>query len=138
MKRTHAVLLILIGSIIVSLSPAVTSMAQETSLISVPEAVICRDVVDRQPISAGNSFDASVGKLYCFTKIIGAQTPTQISHTWYFGNTQRAEVTLSVKASSWRTYSSKIIQPHEIGDWRVEVLGPGGDILETLEFTIIP
>jgi hypothetical protein len=138
MKRTHAVLLILIASIIVSLSPAVTSMAQETSLLSVPQAVICQDVVDRQPINAGDSFNSSVGKLFCFTKITGAQSPTQISHAWYFGDTQRAKVTLSVQASSWRTYSSKIIQPHEIGDWRVEVLGPGGDILETLKFTILP
>ncbi len=138
MKRTHAVLLIMIASIIVSLSPVVTCMAQESSLLVVEEAAICQDVVDRKPVGVGDSFDASVGKLVCFTKITGAQSPTQISHVWYFGDTQRAEVTLSVKSSSWRTYSSKIIQPHEIGDWRVDILGPGGDILKIIEFKTLP
>lgn len=138
MKRTHAVLLILIASIIISLSLAVTSMAQETAPLVVEESAICQDVVDLQSVGVSDSFDASVGKLFCFTKITGAQSPTQISHAWYFGNTQRAEITLSVKSSSWRTYSSKIIQPHEIGDWHVDILGPGGEILKSLEFKILP
>jgi hypothetical protein len=138
MKQTHAVLLIMIASVILPLSPAVTSMAQQTAPLVVQEAAICRDVVDRQPVGAGDSFAASVGKLFCFTKITGAQSPTQISHAWYFENSQRAKVTLSVQSSSWRTYSSKRIQLHEIGDWRVDVLGPGGEILKTLEFKIAP
>jgi hypothetical protein len=138
MKRTYYVLLIIIALIIVPLSHAVTSMAQETAPLVVAEASICRDVVNRQPVGAGVSFEASVGKLVCFTKITGAQSPTQISHAWYFGDAQRAKVTLSVKSSSWRTYSSKIIQPHEIGDWRVDVLGPTGEILQSLQFKITP
>jgi hypothetical protein len=138
MKRTYYVLLITIALITIPLSHAVTSMAQEIALLVVSEASICLDVVDRQPVGAGDSFEASVGKLYCFTKITGAQGLTQISHAWYYGDTQRAKVTLSVGSSSWRTYSSKIIQPHEIGDWRVDVLGPGDEILQTLRFTITP
>ena len=138
MKRTYYVLLIIIALIIVPLSHAVTSMAQETATLLVAEASICRDVVNRQPVGAGDSFEASVGKLVCFTKITGAQSPTEISHAWYFGDTQRATVTLSVKSSSWRTHSTKRVQPHEIGDWRVDVLGPRGEILQTLQFKITP
>jgi len=138
MRRTYYVLLIVIALIIVPLSHAVTSMAQETTTLLVSEVSICRDVVDRQPVGAGDSFEASVGKLTCFTKITGSQSPTEISHAWYFGDTQRAKVTLTVKSSSWRTHSTKRIQPHEIGDWRVDVLGPGGEILQVLQFKIIP
>ncbi len=138
MKRKQYLALIAIALSIVLLLPAVTSLAQETAPLVVEESAICRDVVDRQPLGAGDSFDASVGKLVCFTKITGAQCPTQISHIWYFGDTQRAKVTLSVKSSSWRTYSSKRIQQHEIGDWRVDILGPGGEILKTLGFKILP
>jgi hypothetical protein len=138
MKRTYPALLMMIASIIVPISPAVSSMAQETASLVVTEATICRDVVNRQPVGAGDSFDASVGKLACFTKITGAQRPTQISHVWYFGDTQRAKVALSVNSLSWRTYSSKKIQQHEIGDWRVDILGPGGEILKSLGFKILP
>jgi len=138
MKRKQYLALIAIALSIVLLLPAVTSLAQETAPLVVEESAICRDVVDRQPVGVGDSFDSSVGKLACFTKITGAQCPTQISHIWYFGDTQRAKVTLSVKSSSWRTYSSKRIQQHEIGDWRVDILGPGGEILKTLGFKILP
>ncbi len=138
MKRTYYVLLIIIALIIIPLSHVVTSMAQEPAPLVVAEAFICKDVVDRQPVGAGDSFEASVGKLVCFTKITGAQSPTQISHVWYFGSMQRAKVTLSVKSSNWRTYSSKRIQAHEIGDWHVDVLGPADEVLKTLEFKITP
>jgi hypothetical protein len=77
-----------------------------------------------------------VGKLYCFTKIVGARSPTQITHAWYFGDTEKARVNLKVGASSWRTHSSKTIRAHEVGQWRVAVLGPGGKALKSLEFKI--
>jgi hypothetical protein len=38
---------------------------------------------------------------------------------------------------NFRTYSTKIIQPHEIGDWHVDVLGPGDKLLKTVKFEIV-
>jgi hypothetical protein len=76
--------------------------------------------------------------LSCFTRITSTQSPTKISHVWYFGETEKARVKLPVKSSNWRTYSSKRIQSHEIGDWYVEVLGPQGELLQTLRFEITP
>jgi len=138
MKRLCYFVLVLLMLITLSLSQAVTVWAQGASSLEVAEAAICRDVVDRQPLDVGNSFEASVAKLYCFTKIIGAQNPIRISHVWYFGDTERAKINLSVRSSSWRTHSSKIIQSHEIGDWHVDVLGPEGEVLRTLQFKITP
>jgi hypothetical protein len=57
---------------------------------------------------------------------------------WFFDGNERARVDLGVKSSSWRTYSSKIIQPHEIGKWRVEVEDFAGNVLKTLEFEVAP
>ena len=138
MKRLCYFVLVLLMLITLSLSQAVTVLAQGTSSLEVAVAAICRDVVDRQPVDVGDSFEASVGKLYCFTKIIGAQNPIGISHVWYFGDTERAKINLSVRSSSWRTHSSKKIQSHEIGDWHVDVLGPEGEVLRTLQFKITP
>jgi hypothetical protein len=112
--------------------------AQQPEGLEVIRAAICRDVVGREPVDAGTHFEPSVGKLYCFTQITGAQGPTEIFHVWYFAETERARVPLSVNAGSWRTYSSKIIQSHEIGDWRVDVLDPEGKVLETLVFETTP
>lgn len=106
--------------------------------ITIEEGVICRDVRRRRPLVAGTSFEASVNKLYCFTKVVGAERPVEISHVWYFGGTKVATVNLSVKSFSWRTYSSKVIHPQYIGAWHVDVLGPDGEVLRTLQFRITP
>ena len=136
MKSVFFAFMILL--ITVCLLPAATIEGQEAVSLEVTDAVICKDVVDRTPVDAGNSFRASVGKLYCFTRITGAQEPTDITHAWYFGKTQWAWVTLEVGSASWRTYSSKVIQPHQAGLWHVDVLGPDGELLQTLEFEIVP
>ncbi len=106
------------------------------SSLTVEEGVICRDVFYRRPLVIRNSFEASVGTLYCFTKIVGARSPIEITHVWYFGNTERARVSLAVRSFTWRTYSSKVIQSQDIGNWHVDVLGPEGEVLRTLRFKI--
>ena len=104
--------------------------------LQVEDAAVCSNVVDRQPVDSAASFPASVGRLYFFTRITGAQEPTQVIHTWYYGDAERARVTLSVNGSNWRTYSSKVIQANEIGSWRVEVLDADGNSLETVQFDV--
>ena len=137
MKKIYYFFLVLAILITIPLSQAVTSTAQETASLEVAVAAMCTDVVDREPVDAGNTFEVSLGKVYCFTTIIGAHSPTEITHVWYFGDSERARVNLAIKASSWRTYSSKRIQMHEIGDWHVDVLGSEGELLKTLQFEII-
>ena len=105
--------------------------------LSVEEAVVCEGVEDRAPVSAGTSFPIAVDRLYLFTKVVGAETPTEVTHVWYYGDTERARINLSIGGMSWRTYSSKKLQEHEIGDWRVEVLGPTGEILKTVRFEVV-
>jgi hypothetical protein len=111
---------------------------KEAAQLGVSVAAICKNVVDREPVDAGISFAAAVGKLYCFTKIIGAESPTQITHVWYFDGNERARVDLAVNGASWRTFSSKIIQEHELGAWRVDVMDAEGNVLKTLEFEVTP
>jgi hypothetical protein len=136
MKRLPYALFILAMLATIIFCQAVAVKAQMGGAVEVAEAVICKDVVDREPIDVGDSFEVSVGKLYCFTKIVGAQQPIEIAHVWYYGDVERARVNLSVKAASWRTWTSKIIQAHEIGDWHVDIIGPDDEVLETVEFEI--
>jgi hypothetical protein len=110
--------------------------SQETSSIKIVRSAICTDVVEREPMEVGESFNSSVGKLFCFTKIVGAKTPVEVTHAWYFDDTEMATVNLPVRSPNWRTYSSKIILTREVGDWHVDVIGPDGEVLKTLEFTI--
>jgi len=110
------------------------SVAQEGAELQVDIAAICTNVIDREPVGTGISFPASVGQLFCFTRIINAQPPTRITHVWYYFQAERARVDLAVNSSTWRTYSSKIIQHHEIGSWHVDVLDSEGNVLKVIQF----
>ena len=112
--------------------------AQQTGNLNVASAVICKNIVDRQPVEPGTSFSASAGRLYCYSKIADIQNSTQIVHVWYFGDTERARIPLKVNPPSWRTYSSKLIQSHETGKWQVKILDASGNSLEDVEFEITP
>jgi len=112
--------------------------AQQTGNLNVASAVICKNVTDRQPVEPGTSFSASVGRLYCYSKIVDIQNSTNIVHVWYFGDVERARITLGVNPPSWRIYSSKIIQAHEIGKWQVKILDASGNALENVDFEITP
>ena len=104
--------------------------------MEVSKSAVCENVVDREVVSEGSSFSGSVGKVYCYSKIANIQSHTEVIHAWYFGDAQRARVTLNVNPPAWRTYSSKVIQTHEVGNWRVEILDQSGNLLETVRFDV--
>lgn len=106
--------------------------------LTVEQTVICKNVVNRAPVDAGNSFATSIDKIFCFTKIVGANHPTEITHVWYFDGTERDRVTLAVGGSPWRTYSSKRLRPSDVGSWHVDVLDAGGNMLDRVAFNVVP
>ena len=106
----------------------------QASAVSVESASVCTSIADREPLDAGTRFSVSAGKLYCFSKIADIQASTEVVHVWYYGQTERARVSLGVNPPAWRTYSSKNIQTHEVGSWRVEILDASGNLLETVNF----
>jgi len=112
------------------------ALPQQAAALSVEDSTICTGVANREAVDPGTSFAVSAGRLYCFSKIAGIQEPTEIVHVWYYGDTERARKTLGIKPPAWRTNSSKIIQPHEIGSWRVEILDASGNLLDTLKFEV--
>ena len=112
-----------------------SAVAQQQPALVLEEIQICTAVEDRQPTDVGTVFPVDLDKLYCFTKISGAEEPTNVYHVWYFGNVEIARVKLPVKAKSWRTWSSKKL-PMLLGNGHVEIVSESGDILGKAEFEI--
>lgn len=106
--------------------------------VIVQQGAICRAIYHKTPLVSGESFRASVGKLYCFTMIVGALRTVEITHVWYFGNRPVARIPLPVKSPIWRTYSAKTICAQDIGDWHVDVLGPQGNAIWSTPFKVTP
>lgn len=138
MRQLNYILFIWMGTILFSALFSATLLAQDASNaeIKLQEAAICRNIENRVPIGRGSVFHTSIGRLYCFTKVVGVKTETSITHHWYLNGMLKASVTLPVKSASWRTWSSKDILPNESGDWLVEILTADGDPLESILFLV--
>ena len=104
--------------------------------VSLTRAVICQDVEDRTPVGSGTVFPAGTERLFCFTRIAGAQGETEITHNWYYQGVFKASVVLPVRGSNWRTWSSKTMLPEWTGEWMVEVLAADGTPLESIVFIV--
>ena len=127
--------LICLISVMVVLFSSV-SFALDQGEIKVESAVICTSVEDRQPVGTDSVFNADIGRLYCFTKLTSQTDTAEISHVWFFGDTQMAKVDLPVRAKDWRTWSSKRILLDWVGDWKVEIQDSEGNVLYEVFFVI--
>ena len=119
---------------------ALAEEVEEEIVTTDPEVVsftICSDVVDRNPIDALTEVDMSLGKIYTHTTI-SSETENTIHHVYKFGDETIAKVTLSVGNSpSWRTWSSKYIDPIWEGLWTVEVQSDNGNVLASQSFAVM-
>ncbi|MFO7715261.1 DUF2914 domain-containing protein [Desulfosarcina sp.] len=109
------------------------AMAQE---VTVAQVVVCRDVVDRMPVGSSDVMPAGTERVFCYTRINGAQGETTITHNWYYKGALKASVVLPVRTSDWRTWSSKNLLPEWTGEWMVEVLSKDGAPLESIVFFV--
>ena len=115
---------------------SVTLAAAEFTTV---DSGICNAVENHRAVGLGEVFPADVGKLFCFTRIVGpyhAERSQQVEHVWYYKDAERARISLPIRSSNWGTYSSKIIQPHEVGDWRVELLDGNGEVAAVFQFFV--
>ncbi len=104
--------------------------------LSVEESHIALDVIDRMSVGSDSTFVASVGRVYCWTLVKGADGEVAIHHVWFHGDQEMADIELRLGGSPWRTWSNKAIVPEWTGAWRVEVRDSAGNVIETIRFTV--
>ena len=104
--------------------------------LQVAQGVVTTQVANRMPVDEIQSYASSVGKLYCFTRIVGATGDTTVTHVWTLNGREVARVALPVRSSDWRTWSSKTIPADAKGEWQVKVLDARGDVLKVIKFTL--
>ncbi len=114
---------------------ASVSFAQAADL-RVSDGTITSAIENQMPVDRIESYRADFGKLYCFTRIIGGQGDTEVTHVWYYQDNELARVRLPVKSSDWRTYSSKRFLPQWAGEWKVVVLDGEFNEIATIPFSL--
>ncbi len=111
------------------------SCAQAEDL-KVADGVITSAIENQMPVDKIESYRADFGKLYCFTRIVGAQEDTVITHVWYYQDNELARVPLPIRSSNWRTYSSKRVLPQWAGEWKVVILDEKENEIATIPFNL--
>lgn len=114
---------------------AAAPAAAPASTIVVADAKVGTGVEAREIVGEAATFPSTVGKVFCWTKVTGGAGQS-VTHAWYLNGEKMSEVSLSLKFDSVRTYSYKTIGADMKGAWKVEILGPDGASLKTVEFQV--
>ena len=101
--------------------------------LKVEKIVAAASVAEREPVGENKEFEASVGKVYCWTKMTAKTTPATIKHVWYANDKQVFQQSLELKYSSTRTWSCKSVIA---GNWRVDVTDEAGAVLSSVSFVV--
>ncbi len=101
--------------------------------IKVDKIVAATSVDKLEPVGENTEFDASVGTVYCWTKVSAKTVPATIKHVWYLGDKKVFEHSLDLKFPSTRTWSSKSVKS---GSWKVDVTDEAGTVLSSVTFTV--
>jgi len=102
----------------------------------IAEAVITTAVVKREPVDRVEVFTVKNGRACCFSRFVGADYPTTVSHLWFLDDELMSRIELPVNAPDWRTWSQNTFREGSSGQWRVEILAAGGELLETVSFQL--
>lgn len=124
--------LLVCGLLAAGVAAAQEKPAADASL-KVEKGVAATSVENHDPVGESAEFEATVGTVYCWTKISAQSVPATIKHVWYMGDKQVFEKALDIKFPSTRTWSSKSVKS---GSWRVDVTDDAGKVLSSVSFTV--
>jgi hypothetical protein len=129
-------LIVLLVCVLVALGVAV---AQEKTIKTADQGIVVEKIVaatsvdNHEAVGENKEFDASVGTIYCWTKVTAKTVPATIKHVWYLGDKKVFEQSLDLKFASTRTWSSKSVRP---GSWKVDVTDDAGTVLSSVNFVV--
>lgn len=107
------------------------------SEIQAAEVIVTTGIQNRMPVDTVRSYAASVGTLYCYCRIIGADSEVTVWQVWYCNGREVTRTALPVRSSNWKTWSKKVIPAAGRGVWRVDVVNGQGKVLGSQGFNLL-
>lgn len=102
--------------------------------MAVRDFVLSHAVDQREPVDETAFFHVNDGRAFAFARIRNTGAPATVRFVWYYGEKSYAEVPMNVGTSpGWRTWSTVKLRP---GNWRVELVGAGGELLSQRAFHV--
>ena len=131
----NRVVALLVGAVLIGAAGGFTADAQAAAF-DVKRLVICKDVQNREPVDASDTFSADTPKVYAFLEAVNISADTDIGFVWYHGENEMLRVTVPVRQGGrWRTYANKNLYGLT-GAWRVEIQAPDGAVIGAIGFEV--
>ncbi len=91
-------------------------------------------VENHEPVDAVTFLGNDVREILFYSDLrdLGGAT---VIHRWEYMGEVTAEVPFEVRGERWRVWSSKRLQPEQVGDWSVSVVAPDGEVLAVEAFS---
>ena len=114
--------------------------APKDQLLAVIGKAISSGVEERMPTGVAETFQADGQQLFTWLRVRNKTgVEQQITVEWKRAGQVLSRVELRVGPSAgWRTWSRRTIGARDVGDWFVDVLGPDGQLLTSMTFTVKP
>ncbi len=126
--------LLIASFFIIAFSGSLNAQEEEQSLDA--EIKFGTEVEEREIVDEAETFPEDVYRVYAWSVITGAETPTKVTHIWEHEGKVIQEIDLDVNYARFRTWSYKTMGPYFTGEWTVRVVDEDGNVLEEGSFTI--
>lgn len=90
-------------------------------------------IENNEVVGEATIFSTSTEQVYCWLLVLGGEGQS-VTVKWYFNNNLVGEIPLDIRFNRMRTYAYKTIAGMK-GEWKVEVVGPSGVVMQTGTFT---
>jgi len=91
-------------------------------------------IENREPVDQVTFVKNDIRQIYFFSDLRGL-TGTRVVHRWLYLGQVIAEVEFQVAGPRWRVWSSKELDPESVGDWTVEIVIEGDEVIASEVFT---
>ncbi len=109
---------------------------QAVTSFTISKALVAAGVDGREPVGPAESFPRATEKVYAFLEATDVASDTQVTFVWYVNGAEFHRYTLPLRTSPvWRTWAECYLYG-QAGDWRVDILGAGGNTLKSLTFKV--
>lgn len=108
--------------------------------IHISKIVSCSRVSNRQYVAPKTIFSLKDGiSPIIWMTVLADQPPVTLTHVYYVNGQQYCTVPLGIHYPRTRTWSHVTLnQSSQLGAWRVDVMTNAGEILDQIEFSVVP
>ena len=102
----------------------------------VTRSLLTRDIENREPVDTVSTLTNDQTSIVYFTEIHDMAGQT-VTHRWEHNGKIVREMPIKVETSRWRAYSTKILKPSWVGEWKVSVVDAAGGTLSVNTFSYV-